>query len=228
MASKYNEFMLGEQPLFSFRAKKHFPNRCQKYSLSVYFRANFDYLRRVMRKLTYDEIARKRLQLQQLLHAKRIPVTVLLESVRSLYNVGSIFRTSDGAMIEKLILTGFTPHPPRKEIEKTALGATQSVSWEFRKKPIDSIQHLKERGTKICCLEFTEASIPYFKVQRTDFPLCLVIGNEITGVSTEVIAQCDMALEIPMFGIKQSLNVAVAYGIAVFELARVWRCRLVD
>jgi tRNA G18 (ribose-2'-O)-methylase SpoU len=128
-------------------------------------------------------------------------------------------------MIEKLILAGFTPHPPRKEIEKTALGSTKSVPWEYTKHPIETIQSLKERGYKICCLELTNKSIHYNDIKTTDFPLCLVIGNEISGVSEEIITLCDLAIEIPMYGIKQSLNVAVAYGIAVFELARLWRTR---
>jgi tRNA G18 (ribose-2'-O)-methylase SpoU len=178
-----------------------------------------------MRKLTHAEISTKRVPEEQVNNATRIPLIVMVDNVRSLYNVGSIFRTSDGAMIEKLILAGFTPHPPRKEIEKTALGSTKSVPWEYTKHPIETIQSLKERGYKICCLELTNKSIHYNDIKTTDFPLCLVIGNEISGVSEEIITLCDLAIEIPMYGIKQSLNVAVAYGIAVFELARLWRTR---
>ncbi len=176
-----------------------------------------------MRKLTHPEIATKRISPEQVDNASRIPLIVVVDNIRSLYNVGSIFRTSDGAMIEKLILAGFTPHPPRKEIEKTALGSTKSVPWEHTKHPVDSIRNLKERNYKICCLELTDNSIPYYDIKSTDFPLCLIIGNEITGVSKELIELCDMGIEIPMFGIKQSLNVAVAYGIAVFELAKICR-----
>jgi len=178
-----------------------------------------------MRKLTHAEISIKRLPAEQVENASRVPLIVLVDNVRSLYNVGSIFRTSDGAMIEKLILAGFTPYPPRKEIEKTALGSTKSVPWEYTKHPTETIQKLKERGYKICCLELTDRSIHYNDIKKTDFPICLVIGNEINGVSKEVIELCDLAIEIPMYGIKQSLNVAVAYGIAVFELARLWRMR---
>lgn len=176
-----------------------------------------------MRKLTYDEIAQKRLTPEQTATVHRVPVAALIDNVRSLYNVGSIFRTSDGAMIEKLVLTGFTPHPPRKEIEKTALGATKSVDWEYHKDAVEAVRQFKERGWNICCLELTDKSIPYYDIKPTDFPLCLVVGNEIVGVSHELIALCDQAIEIPMFGIKQSLNVAVAYGIAMYELARIWR-----
>jgi 23S rRNA (guanosine2251-2'-O)-methyltransferase len=178
-----------------------------------------------MRKLTHAEISTKRVPEEKVENASRAPLIVLVDNVRSLYNVGSLFRTSDGAMIEKLILAGYTPHPPRKEIEKTALGSTKSVPWEYTKYPIEFIRSLKERGYRICCLELTDKSIQYNDIKTADFPLCLVIGNEISGVSKEVIELCDLAIEIPMHGIKQSLNVAVAYGIAVFELARLWRMR---
>ena len=176
-----------------------------------------------MRKLEHTEIEKKRLKSDDITGAPRIPLTVVVDNVRSLYNVGSIFRTSDGAMIQELILTGYTPTPPRKEIEKTALGATKSVPWSYIKDPLEAVSTLARRGLKTCCLEITDRSVPYHAVLPTDFPLCLVIGNEITGISREVVAQCDQALEIPMYGLKHSLNVAVAYGVAVFELARIWR-----
>jgi 23S rRNA (guanosine2251-2'-O)-methyltransferase len=176
-----------------------------------------------MRKLTHSEISKKRISADHIESAPRIPLVVVVDNIRSLYNVGSIFRTSDGAMIEKLILGGFTPHPPRKEIEKTALGSTRSVPWELVKHPVDAIQTLRKRNYKICCLELTDSSRQYSEMKKSDFPLCLVLGNEITGVTKEVIELCDFGMEIPMFGTKQSLNVAVAYGIAVFELAKIWR-----
>jgi len=176
-----------------------------------------------VRKLTHDEIAQHRTSIEQIREKPRAPIYALLDNVRSLYNVGSIFRTSDGAFIEKLFLCGFTPHPPRKEIEKTALGSTQSVPWEYHKNPIEVIHSLKEHHIKIVVLELTDKSIPYYEVRASDFPLCLVIGNEITGIRKEIIELADIAIEIPMYGMKQSLNVAVAYGIAVFELVRVAR-----
>jgi 23S rRNA (guanosine2251-2'-O)-methyltransferase len=176
-----------------------------------------------MRKLTHAEISSKRIKTDDIESVSRFPLIVLVDNIRSLYNVGSIFRTSDGVMIEKLILAGYTPHPPRKEIEKTALGSTKSVPWEHVKHPLETIHALQEQDYKICCLELTDRSIPHYDVKRTDFPMCLVIGNEITGVTKEIIELCDIGIEIPMFGTKQSLNVAVAYGIAVFELAKVWR-----
>jgi len=175
-----------------------------------------------MRKLTHDEIAKNRYSHEQLLTVSRNPIHVLLDNVRSLYNVGSIFRTSDGARISKLFLSGYTPHPPRKEIEKTALGATESVPWQYVKEPLQVIGELKAAGVRICVLEQTDKSVPYYSVKREDFPICLIVGNEITGVSQEIITQAEIGIEIPMFGMKQSLNVAVAYGIAVFELAKIW------
>lgn len=176
-----------------------------------------------VKKLTHSEIAQHRLTVDKIPDRSRIPVVVLIDNVRSLYNVGSIFRTSDGVMVEKLILTGYTPHPPRKEIEKTALGSTKSIPWEYIASPLEALDTLRSDGYRLCCLELTNESVPYFSARKADFPLCLIIGNEITGVSKDLVAQCDMGLEIPMFGTKQSLNVAVAYGIAVFELSRIWR-----
>jgi tRNA G18 (ribose-2'-O)-methylase SpoU len=176
-----------------------------------------------MRKLSHSEITNKRKNLNDIRPADRLPVVVVVDSVRSLYNVGSIFRTSDGVLLEKLILTGFTPRPPRKEIEKTALGATQSVPWEYVKEPAEAIRHFKDSGYHAFCLELTDQVIPYYDVTVAQYPLCLVIGNEITGVSRDVLAECEKAIEIPQFGIKQSLNVAVAYGVAIFELSRIWR-----
>jgi tRNA G18 (ribose-2'-O)-methylase SpoU len=182
-----------------------------------------------MRKLTHDEISKNRSSLDTLHNIKKLPVTVLLNSIRSSYNVGSIFRTSDGAMIEKLILCGYTPHPPidsnstgNKDVLKTALGSTQSVEWEYTKNAAEAIKEIKAQGIKICALELTENSKPYSDITKYEFPLCLVVGNEITGVSQEVLDLCDYSIEIPQYGIKQSLNVAVAYGIAIFELRKIF------
>jgi tRNA G18 (ribose-2'-O)-methylase SpoU len=175
-----------------------------------------------MKKLTHDEISANRSTLDTLHLVKKLPVYVVLDSIRSNYNVGSIFRTSDGAMIEKLYLCGYTPHPPKKEILKTALGAVDSVSWEYVKDPKEVIHKLKEQGIKICALELTEFSTEYYKLETDSFPLCLVIGNEITGVSQDLLDLCDLSIEIPQYGIKQSLNVAVAYGIAIFDLRKIF------
>jgi len=174
-----------------------------------------------MRKLLHDEIAQNRLSPENLGAGKRLPIYVLLDNIRSLYNVGSIFRTSDGAFIEKMFLTGFTPYPPRPEIEKTALGATSTIPWEYYKDPVEIITKLKEQNIKIVSLEHTNKSIPYYDYKPQDYPLCLVIGNEIKGIKDEVIQLSDIAIEIPMYGVKQSLNVSVAYGIALFDLVRI-------
>jgi tRNA G18 (ribose-2'-O)-methylase SpoU len=175
-----------------------------------------------MKKLTHDQISQNRSTLETLHLVTKLPVYVLLDSIRSNYNVGSIFRTSDGAMIEKLYLCGYTPHPPKKEILKTALGAVDSVSWEYVQNPKELILKLKEQGIKICALELTESSSEYYKLDESSLPLCLVVGNEITGVSQDLLDLCDLSIEIPQYGIKQSLNVAVAYGVAIFELRKVF------
>jgi 23S rRNA (guanosine2251-2'-O)-methyltransferase len=176
-----------------------------------------------MRKLTHDEISRQRFSPQSIRQAERMPVYALLDNIRSLYNVGSIFRTADGARAAGLYLCGYTPHPPRKEIDKTALGATATVPWEYYRDPLDAIAHLKSRGVRICALEHTDRSIPYTELTPDMFPLCLVVGNEITGVSPGILSETDCAIEIPMLGTKQSLNAAVAFGIAVFDCVRVLR-----
>jgi len=175
-----------------------------------------------MKKLSHDEISKNRRTIETLHLAKKIPVIVILDSIRSSYNVGSIFRTSDGVMIEKLFLCGYTPHPPKKEVLKTALGSQDSVAWEYVKNPKEVVRKLKEQGIKICALELTEASIPNYKFGKENFPMAIIVGNEITGVSQDLLDMCDMSIEIPQYGIKQSLNVAVAYGVAIFDLRRIY------
>ena len=174
-----------------------------------------------MRKLSTEEIRANRFTPEELQSAERMPVVVLIDNVRSLYNVGSIFRTSDAARVQKLYLTGFTPHPPRKEIEKTALGATKTVPWEYFKEPSDALAAIRADGFRICLLEQTTASIPHTALTPEHLPLCIVVGNEITGISGEIAGQADMAIEIPMHGLKHSLNVAVAYGIAIYQCVNV-------
>ncbi len=175
-----------------------------------------------MKKLTHDEISEERISLESISKANKMPVYVLLNSIRSSYNVGSIFRSSDGAMIKKLYLCGYTPHPPKKEILKTALGSQDSVDWEYVENAEDVILLLKKQKVKIIALEQTDANIPYYEISQQDFPICLVVGNEVTGVDQKLIDLCDAAIEIPQYGIKQSLNVAVAYGVSVFELRKVY------
>jgi tRNA G18 (ribose-2'-O)-methylase SpoU len=174
------------------------------------------------RKLTHEELTGLRLNPDRLDQTPRLPVVALLDNVRSLYNVGSVFRTSDGAFVNGLYLCGFTPHPPRREIEKTALGATKSVPWKYFRHASEALAEARAAGMRVLVLEHTTGSMPYDQMTRADFPICLVVGNEITGVSDELIAAADGAIDIPMHGTKQSLNAAVAYGIAVFELRRIW------
>ena len=175
-----------------------------------------------MRKLTHDEISKNRSTLETLNNVNKLPVYVILNSIRSSYNVGSIFRTSDGAMIEKIYLCGYTPTPEKKEVLKTALGSQESVKWEYVKDAKEIVRKLKNDGVKICALELTENSFPYYQVNENSFPLALIIGNEITGVHQDLLDLCDFSIEIPQYGIKQSLNVAVAYGISIFDLRRIY------
>lgn len=173
-----------------------------------------------MRKLTHEEVGSKRIPLEEVKKVKRHPIYAMCDNIRSIYNVGSIFRTSDAALIEKLYLTGYTPYPPRPEIEKVALGATEAVKWEYIKDPLDAVKKLKSEGIKIVPLEISQNSRNYSDIQESDFPLCLILGNELTGVSNDIIALADFSIEIPQYGFKHSINVSVAYGIAVMELVR--------
>lgn len=177
---------------------------------------------KTMKKLTHEEISKNRATIDSLNEIEKLPVYPVLNSIRSAYNVGSIFRTSDGAMVERLFLCGYTPTPVKKEVLKTALDSQKSVKWEYQKNPKEVIHQLKEKGVKICALELTDKSIPHYNVSPDDFPLAMLVGNEISGVSQELLDLCDFTIEIPQYGIKQSLNVAVAYGIAIFELRKIF------
>lgn len=173
-----------------------------------------------MRKLTHAEIKATRKTAGNINDEERNPVYVLCDNIRSIFNVGAIFRTSDAALIKKLYLAGFTPYPPRKEIDKVALGATLTVPWEFYKDPVEIILKLKSEGVKIGVLEITDSKNLIWDFKTNDLPLCLILGNEISGVSKELIDLADVSYEIPMLGMKQSLNVSVSYGIAVYEIIR--------
>lgn len=175
------------------------------------------------RKLRHDELLAERLTNEEALLAERHPISLLLHNIRSLYNVGSLFRTADAALAQKLYICGYTPAPPRKEIEKTALGAVDSVPWEYHNNTIDAISALRKQGIRVFALELTSDSRSVYSFEKADFPLCLVLGNEITGVDDEILAVCDGAVDIPMYGVKHSLNVSVAAGIALFEAMAAWR-----
>jgi tRNA G18 (ribose-2'-O)-methylase SpoU len=175
-----------------------------------------------MRKLTRDEISERRATLETLDRVDRMPVTAALISVRSAYNVGSMFRTSDGAGLERLCLSGYTPRPPQKDVLKTALGATESVPWEYANDPLDAVGAYRKRGYRIGALEQTAESVPYYSLDASVFPLFLLVGNEIGGTPQRALDECDLAIEVPQYGIKQSLNVAVAFGVAAFELRKIY------
>ena len=175
-----------------------------------------------MKKLTHNEILNERLTEKEALDSQRHPIYVIAHNIRSLYNVGSLFRTCDSALVSGFVMTGFTPHPPRKEIEKTALGAVDSVPWSYEKEIFKAINSFKERNIKVFALELTNEKRQYDSLTQEEFPICIVAGNELTGLDDEVISQCDDAIEIPMFGVKHSLNVSVATGIAIYEALRKW------
>lgn len=148
----------------------------------------------------------------------RFPIVLVLDNLRSAYNVGSIFRTAECAYIAGLILCGITARPPHPGIEKTALGTTSLIPWEYREETTTAVLDLKNMGYKIVSLELTDKSVPIQSLRREDFPLALVIGNEVTGVSHEILDISDVIAEIPLYGEKESLNVAVAVGVALFLL----------
>lgn len=175
-----------------------------------------------MKKLLHSELLDIRLTELEVQSAERHPVSIILHNIRSLYNVGSIFRTCDSAMAQELILCGFTPHPPRKEIEKTALGAVRTVPWKYHNDIKDAINEQKKNGVKVIAVELTNNSRNYSDLAFSDYPMCLVLGNEISGIDDDILALCDDALAIPMYGVKHSLNVGVATGIALFEAVRKW------
>jgi tRNA G18 (ribose-2'-O)-methylase SpoU len=173
-------------------------------------------------KLTTDDLDARKTTGKAFLSSK-VPIIGCLDNVRSLYNVGSMFRTADAVGMTKLILAGYTPAPPRKEIVKTALGATETVTWEKHDSVADVLSAVRDMGATLCVLEQTSDSIPYTALTGEHFPLCIVVGNELTGVRSDLVGQADVAIEIPMLGAKHSLNAAVAFGIAAFEALRIWR-----
>lgn len=143
---------------------------------------------------------------------------LLLDNIRSILNVGALFRTCDGAGFEKIILTGFTPTPPRKEISKTAIWAENFVVWEYYKNPLEYLQNLQSQGFKIFVLEQTSESIDFRDIVGMEHEnICLILGNEIEGVQKEYREMADYCVEIPMLGQKQSLNVATAGGICMYQ-----------
>ncbi|MEX1056032.1 MAG: TrmH family RNA methyltransferase [Rhodothermales bacterium] len=154
---------------------------------------------------------------------RKHPISVVVDNVRSIHNVGSIFRTSDAALVEKIYVTGISGTPENRAMHKTALGAQDTVAWEYVREASEIVRRLKGAGYTIAVLEITDTPTYPPELESEHFPLCLVVGNELFGVSDESIALADLALEIPQFGAKQSLNVSVAFGIAVFDVVRRYR-----
>lgn len=149
------------------------------------------------------------------------PIHVVLDNIRSAFNVGAFFRTSDAADIQKLWLGGITPYPPHNRIPKTALGATETVSWQHKSSTMEIIQELKNNSTKVYAVELTPNATTYTSVNYPK-PCAVVFGNEINGVSEEILESADKHIKIPMFGQKESLNVEVSYGIIIYEIIRQW------
>jgi 23S rRNA (guanosine2251-2'-O)-methyltransferase len=172
-----------------------------------------------MRKLYNSELERK--TVEQFRQSEKSPFLIVLDNVRSQSNVGSIFRTADAFLTEAVYLCGITAKPPHREIQKTALGATESVAWKYFLKTNDAIQNLKERGYQIIGVEQTEGSVSLdnLKVEKHN-RYALVFGHEINGVDQEVLNNCDFCVEIPQFGTKHSFNIAISVGIVLWELNR--------
>ena len=169
-----------------------------------------------MRKLKIAEL--KRLSPEDFKQAEKLPVTVVLDNVRSLHNVGSVFRTADAFLIEAIYLCGITATPPHAEIHKTALGAENTVEWQYFENTLDAIRQLKQKSYHILAVEQAENSIPLHQLHLENQRYAVIFGNEVKGIDQAVMDYCDSCIEIPQFGTKHSLNVSVAAGIVIWEI----------
>lgn len=169
-----------------------------------------------MRKLSHEKIQDSKPSIEEVKNKKRNNFYVVLDNVRSLYNVGAIFRTSDAVLVKKIFLCGITGCPPRKEISKTALGAEELVPFEYRESAVEVIKKLKKKKIKIVAVELAYGAVKY-SLAKYDFPVCFVFGHEVFGISDELMKLVDMTVYIPMLGRANSLNVATAYGIIVYD-----------
>ncbi|MBD3583882.1 RNA methyltransferase [Flavobacterium selenitireducens] len=170
-----------------------------------------------MRKLANSEL--DRLSVTDFKAAQKTPLILVLDDIRSLHNIGSVFRTADAFLIQKIVLCGITAVPPNKEIHKTALGATETVDWEHEKDVVSAIEKLKQTGAKVFAIEQVENSISLEAFQpQKDGVYALVFGNEVFGVNQTAIENCDGTIEIPQLGSKHSLNISVSAGIVVWDL----------
>ncbi len=172
-----------------------------------------------MRKIPNAELKRK--SVEEFRQAKKMPVILVLNNVRSALNVGSIFRTADAFLVEGIYLCGITAQPPNKEINKTALGATETISWKYFTNVADAIGALREEKRKIWCVEQTEMAkqLQQFQIESGE-PIALIFGHEVNGVEQAAINLSDGCIEIPQSGMKHSLNVAVSVGIVLWELSK--------
>ncbi len=170
-----------------------------------------------MRKLENSELDRK--SIEDFKQSEKTPIILVLDDIRSLHNIGSVFRTADAFLIEKIYLCGITATPPNKEIHKTALGATETVAWEHSPNILDVIQNLKDEKITVLAIEQVERAVflQDFTVEKNK-KYALVFGNEVYGVSQEAVALCDGCIEIPQLGTKHSLNISVSAGIVVWDL----------
>ena len=169
-----------------------------------------------MRKLKLDEL--NRASVDEFKSQSKLPVTVVLDNIRSMHNIGSIFRTSDGFAVEQIYLCGITAQPPHREIEKTALGATQSINWAYFESPLQAVEKLRADGYQIIAIEQAEDSTMLNEfTPLNNNKYALILGNEVNGVSDEVMQQIDTCIEIPQFGTKHSFNVVVSAGIVLWD-----------
>lgn len=151
-----------------------------------------------------------------------LPVCVLLDDVRSLYNVGSFFRTADAVGLQKLHLCGITGHPPKRALTKTALGAEETVPWQYHQEATEAVRLIREAGYEVATIETSVRAVDLFDWMPR-FPVCVIFGHEVEGVRHELADRCDTHVRIPMLGRKHSLNVATAGGVVLYELLRKWR-----
>ncbi len=200
---------------------------------NFFWKANIDYLdipannlienikgksiKKMNRKLRNEEL--NRLSTNEFKVFPKIPVIIVLDNIRSAYNVGSVFRTADAFLIKGIYLCGFCPFPPNREIQKTALGANETVDWKYFPNILMALGELKNSGYKIVSVEQTLNSIPLNSfIPQKEIPLAIVFGNEVNGISQEVVDASDYCLEVPQFGTKHSLNISVCAGIVLWEI----------
>ena len=170
-------------------------------------------------KRSNDELKADRPTLKEVEFIPRVPISILIENIRSVHNIGSIFRSADGFGAEKIYLTGYTAYPPREDLHKTALGAEDAVPWEYIENPMDAVKKIKKKGISLILIEQTKQSQSIYEIEWK-LPVCFIVGNEVRGVSEGLSSLSDIQAELPMRGVKQSLNVSVAVGVVGYEFAR--------